>query len=205
MPRGLQRLCLQDGISIDLNRLIRRGQLTRDGLTTGAWIGWTSSYWGHIGAGIMTADMRGEYGGDFTIRMNEGHVQHIALVAHPRHFGGRQWYFLCPSTGRLASVLWRLNGASKFYSRFAYGPRQVGYRSQFLDRDSRAHHGQAKIKRHLCEIGQFDPDEWDLPPKPKWMRQRTYERIEAAYDHYDETLNNGLADAVARLMAAGGL
>ena len=35
----------------------------------------------------------------------------------------------------------------------------------------KAHQGQAKIKLRL--IADLDPDEWDLPPKPKWMRWST--------------------------------
>jgi hypothetical protein len=58
--------------------------------------------------------------------------QEIRFASRPRHFGGRQWYFECPVTGRLASVLWRPNGASRFASRQAWGNR-VAYRSQYLD------------------------------------------------------------------------
>ena len=54
--------------------------------------------------------------------------------------------------------------------------RQVAYASQFLDRDNRAHRGQAKIRSRLCALGGFDPDKWNFPPKPKWMRLRTYNR-----------------------------
>ena len=35
------------------------------------------------------------------------------------------------------------------------------------------------------------------------MRQRTYEGIEAKYDHYDAILDEGLDAAAARLMAVG--
>jgi hypothetical protein len=38
-------------------------------------------------------------------------------------------------------------------------------------------HGQAKIKSHLCSMGGFEPDEWDFPPKPKWMRWKTAKRF----------------------------
>jgi hypothetical protein len=107
-------------------------------------------------------------------------IQQITLVWRSRHFGGRQWFFLCPATNRLATVLWKPPGASRFCSRQAWG-RQVAYASQFLDRDGRAHHGQSKIKSRLCSIGKFDPDKWDLPPKPKWMRWRTYNRYEERF------------------------
>jgi hypothetical protein len=31
-------------------------------------------------------------------------------------------------------------------------------------------------------IGDLDPDEWELPPKPKWMRWRTYNRLAKQFD-----------------------
>jgi hypothetical protein len=46
------------------------------------------------------------------------------LVSRPRYYGGHQWFFVCPVTGGLATVLWRPPGASKFCSRQAWG-RQV--------------------------------------------------------------------------------
>jgi hypothetical protein len=204
MPRNLQRLCLQDGISINLNRLLQRGSLVRNGRTVGAGIQWTSNVWGVVGTGTMSADMTDEQWGWFSIRMNGGADQHVQLKAQPRYFGGRQWYFLCPSTQAPVSVLWRPNGASRFVGRGAWGPRKVAYRSQFMDRYNRAHHAQCRIRRKLCERGNFDPDEWDLPPKPKGMRQRTYEGIEAKYDHYEAILDEGLDAAAARLMAMDG-
>jgi hypothetical protein len=77
---------------------------------------------------------------------------------------------------RPASVLWKPPGAQSFASRQAWG-RQVAYASQFKDRIDRAHHGQAKIKSYLCSMGGFEPDEWDFPPKPKWMRWKTANRF----------------------------
>jgi hypothetical protein len=61
-----------------------------------------------------------------------------------------------------------------------------------VDRDSRAHHGQSKINSRLCSLGNFDPDECGLPPKPKWMRWRTYNRYEQKFDQYEAQLNAGL-------------
>jgi len=46
----------------------------------------------------------------------------------------------------------------------------------------RGYAGQAKIKARL--IGDLDPEEWDLPPKPKWMKWRTYNRLVERFDAY---------------------
>jgi hypothetical protein len=97
---------------------------------------------------------------------------------------------------RPVSVLWRPPGARYFRSRQAWG-RQVAYHSQFSDPDNRAHLGQARIKARL--IADRDPDEWDLPPKPKWMRWRTYKRHVERYDAYEDILDRGICALAAKL------
>jgi hypothetical protein len=105
------------------------------------------------------------------------------LVFCTRHFGGRQWYFVCPITKKRASVLWMPPGAKEFCSRHAWG-RKVAYRSQFRSVYDRGHAGKEKIKARL--IGKLDPEEWELPPKPKWMRWRTYNRLAQRFEAYDD-------------------
>jgi hypothetical protein len=109
--------------------------------------------------------------------------QWIDLVTQPRYFGGRQWYFECPVTHRHCSVLWMPPGARRFCSRQTWR-RQVAYASQFETPADRAYRGQAKIKSKL--IGDHDPDEGELPPKPKWMRWHTYNRYEQKFDAYED-------------------
>jgi hypothetical protein len=75
----------------------------------------------------------------------------------------------------------------------------VAYASQFADRDNRAHLGQAKIKAKL--VGDLDADEWDLPPKPKWTRWRTYNRYVERYDGYEEILDYGIAELLAKFLS----
>src|SRR5262245_37200904 len=167
MSRCRYRACLQDGLKLDLNRLAKRGYV-RPGARTGPiTIQWSDWNWDEPEVGEITANMTGTYEGWFRINMVEGSDQWITLVSHPRHFGGRQWYFVCPYMNRQVSVLWRPLGARYFASRRRWG-RSVAYASQFLDRTNRAHYGQSKIKNRL--IGDLDPDAWSLPPKPKWMR-----------------------------------
>ncbi len=199
MPRPGHRARLESGLKLDINRLARRGFI-RPGAATGpVGIAWNSDYWGEIATGTITADMRGEDGhGWFQIKV--GHLdQHIDLVARPRHFGGRQWFFICPYLQQRCMVLWRPPGAGTFACRKRWG-RQVAYNSQFLGPDDLAHRGQARIKSRLCSIGGFNPEEWDFPPKPKWMRWSTYRRAEEQFDRYEETLNDGTLMLLARLL-----
>src|SRR5262249_44910207 len=153
-----------------------------------------------IASGLITADTTGENGPYGWFRIQIGSIdQCIHMVAYPRFFGGRQWFFLCPRTDRRASVLWLPPGARSFASRQGWG-RWVAYNSQFLDRDNRAHQGKVRINAKLCRIGGFDPDDWDFPPRPKWMRWRTYHRLERKFDRYEETLDEGTIERLARLL-----
>lgn len=197
MAKPRQRVCLQDGLKLDLNRLIRDGFIRRDAVVRNL-IRWSHPYWDHVATGTIAADLTGEYGAWIEIEIG-GRRQRISLIASPRPFGGRQWYFICPQTGRRASVLWRPPGATRFRSRQGWGRHVVAYASQFNDATGRAHMGQARIKSRL--IGGHHPDEWDLPPKPKWMRWRTYDRLENRFDHYETVLNDGTAELIAKLLA----
>jgi len=51
----------------------------------------------------------------------------------------------------------------------------------------RAHRGKAKIKARLIE--DLDPGEWELPPKPKWMRWHTYDKHVEKFDCYEGQLD----------------
>jgi hypothetical protein len=198
MPRSRQRVCLQDGLKLDLNRLIKQGTV-RPGTRSGPYvIRWTNNYAGEVvGSGQITSDLCSREEG--WVRFEADDLdQRIILVARPRHFGGAQWYFVCPVMNRRASVLWMPPGAERFCSRQTWGRRVVAYRSQFQGPDDRAHAGQARVKSRL--IGDCDPDEWDLPPKPKWMRWHTYNRYVERYDAYEDILNFGIVGLVARLL-----
>ncbi|MFZ0239683.1 MAG: hypothetical protein WAL37_20355 [Xanthobacteraceae bacterium] len=198
MPRPLQRVRLESGFKLNLNSLVRRGFIKPGALTGPVGIAWTDGCTGQqIASGSITADMSGEQNGSLRIRLGRLD-QLIGLVARRRHFGGRQWFFMCPHLHSLATVLWMPPGAHSFACRERWR-RQVAYASQFMDRTARAHQGKAKINSRLCSIGRFDLEEWDLPPKPKWMRWRTYNRVVERFDRYEAMLEEGLAEAIMRL------
>ena len=202
MPRPCQRACLENGLKLDINRLARRGFI-RPGAATGpVGIRWRNSYFDEeIASGVITADMSGTGDGWFRIQMEELDQQ-IFLDACPRHFGGQQWFFLCPYLNRRAMVLWMPPGASSFGCRHRWG-RQVAYASQFLDRYNRGHRGKAKINSRLCAVGGLNPDDWDFPPKPKWMRWRTYNRAEKKFGCYEAILDEGTLGLIAKLLGRG--
>ncbi len=195
MSRSRCRTTLEAGLKLDINRLVLNGLIPPLGYQS--LIRWSWSKEGEIATADITCRLETERLG--TCDLNRaGRIQRIVIVARERHFGGVQWYFICPYKNRRVSVLWMPPGATTFASRQSWG-RRVAYASQFLDRDNRAHRGQAKIRRKLCEIGGFDPDEWDFPPKPKGMRWRTYQKAEAKFDRYESILDDGIEELAARL------
>jgi hypothetical protein len=192
MPRPTSRARLEYGLKLDINRAFRDGLLT-PGSKTQTRIYWQGCEW------IITANLTGTERGYTRIQIGEldGWVE---LAARPRHFGGRQWFFVCPHLNQRCSVLWMPPGARSFGCRQAWGP-QVAYVSQCVGRDDRAHRGQAKIRSRLCRAGGFNPDEWELPPKPKWMRWRTYNRTVERFERYESMLDQDLVARRGRLLA----
>jgi hypothetical protein len=197
MPRSRQRICLQhQALKLDMNWLARR-QMIAPGSATGPHsIRWVNSDGEVIASGWISADMEGDTEGLCCIRIGDLE-QRIALVTLPRHLGGRQWFFACPMMGRRASVLWLPPGARQFASRHAWQGR-AAYACQFMTAMDRAHLGKERIKRRL--IGELDPQEWDLPPKPKWMRWKTYHRYVERFEEYEAALDRAALSRVTRLV-----
>ena len=184
MGRPRVRVTLEDGPRLDLADLISKGR-GRPGSVIASRFPW----------GLARAELW-ETGGTLRLGLDDG-IQSIALVPSVRHFGGCQWYARCPVTGRKVRVLYRPPGASSFASRHAWG-RQVAYASQFTDPIGRAHRTQAKVKARV--LGDADPREWDLPPKPKRMRWATYNRLEVKYDEAEAQIEDHLCCVVGRWM-----
>ena len=90
-------------------------------------------------------------------------------------------------------------GARRFACRRAYRLAYVSQRGAAIDR---AHRGKAKIKARLSR--DCDPDEWELPPKPKWMRWRTYNRYVEKFDNYENLIDREFAIAAARFLRRWG-
>jgi hypothetical protein len=127
MSRPRDRVCLESGLRLDINRLARRGFIKPGSFTGPVGIWWTDNFGEATATGVITADMSGRIEGWFQILIGDLD-QRIILVARPRHFGGRQWFFVCPYLNRRATVLWMPPGAHAFACRQKW-ERQVAYAS----------------------------------------------------------------------------
>lgn len=185
MARPRQRICLQEGLHLNLNQLARAGFIQRGAMTTERGIQWYHPNTGLIASGFVSADMSDREEGWLIIRLGD-FAQQIALAGQPRRLGGKQWYFVCPVTNRPVSVVWKPNGADKFCSRQAWG-KDVAYLSQFGSAVDRAHLGKARIHCKLCDGASSDP--WTLPAKPKGMRWKTYNGLVNAYREHERFLD----------------
>lgn len=174
MSRWRERCRLEDGLKLDLNRLIRQN-LVRPGAAWGSTISWSYRYSGEpFAVGRVSADMSDVSGAWFRIQLG-ALDQRVSLEAAPRHFGGWQWYFLCPQTWLPVSVLWKPPGGRNFASRLAWG-RQVAYGSQFETPHDRALSAAQDIRYRLGGMDFVSVIDGIPPPKPKGMHWRTYQR-----------------------------
>jgi hypothetical protein len=176
---------LDNGICFDVNVMVRAG------LKTG------TCRLGLADAQEVAADLR----------MDDGHrrgrlrLQHpdfdqtIELTATPRHFGGCQWYWLCPMTGYRCSILYKPYGRTVFASQKYWRRRRMAYRSQFLAPHNRARQG---IKRIEARLGDKDDD--DTLYKPKWQRWGTFNRYCERLDVCDSVIEAHESVLDARLM-----
>jgi hypothetical protein len=191
MGRWRQRFRLEDGLKLDINRLIRRGNI-QPGSKTHAIVSWPKLSASCDLTAELSYPMRG------WMRLEFGSLdQWVELVSLARHYGGRQWYFLCPQSGRRVSVLWMPPGARSFKCRQSWG-RQVAYGSQFQSPYHRAGSAAQTIRYRL--VGADNPEsEGELPPKPKGMHWRTYEREIERIEAYENASNFYLLQSIAGL------
>ena len=124
--------------------------------------------------------------------------QTFTLVPARRRFGGCQWYFICSLTGYRASVLWKSRGANLFACH-KYWRRRAAYASQFLTPTDRAHRNIRRIEARLSPVNPHGEDDGCFY-RPKFMRQRTFERLWEELDRNEDVLNERLMRVAARLM-----
>ncbi len=140
---------------------------------------------------------------DYCVKSNssgwEQVQQRVPIRWTPCRFGGERPWFVCDHCrggvycGRNVAKLYL--GTRRFACRHCYG---LGYVVQRCGPSDRAHRHLARLHRKLGSDydGPFDPP----PSKPKWMRQRTYDRILQEIGAGVERLDVTLAVAIQRLL-----
>jgi hypothetical protein len=187
MARPRQRGCLDIGLRLDVNSLLRSGMKGIHELRFSN---------GKEAVIDVHMDEPRSREGWLHFRSDGGVDQRIDLAAVPRHFGGRQWYWLCPMTGERASVLWKPHGSNVFASQRYWKRRRLAYRSQFLSPTNRAHLG---IKRIETRLGKREND--DTLYKPKWQRLGTFNRLCEKIDEYESVIDERLHRALWRIIS----
>lgn len=184
MARDRRRVVLQSGPKLDIRKLPLKANTT-------FWTSWRYSTGLEVGIRVTL----GHRWGSMTLEHAQRR-QEIHLEAQPRHFGGCQWYALCPRTGRRALTLWMPPGSPIFASRWAW-PHQVAYATQFEDPVGRAWSAKRRVVRRL---GSRDPNDYELRRRPKGMRRRTYAKLTERYWAAEAALDDHLFQFMNRLV-----
>lgn len=159
---------------IDVNYLNRRGDLTPG---RSWWLFWTRN-------GEPSSNIQGRTEADrvmlmYRFRRNEGEWQHVEqpvqIVRTPCNYGGSRPWFRCPGVvhgrvcGRRVGTLY---AAGKYFlCRHCY---DLGYQTRQESYADRMVTKAYKLRRRLG--GEVRIDDY-LPPKPKGMHCKTYNRI----------------------------
>lgn len=121
----------------------------------------------------------------------------VQLTTSPQPFGGVRWWSVCPRTGRRCTKLYLPLGGHRFWSRQGW---DLGYGCQREDPQYRVQRQAIKTYKAL---GGHGDGNWrgGAPDKPKWMRWRTYDRLAARLDHYNNAFDANWMVSASRFLA----
>ena len=96
MARPRKRVRLEDGLNLDLNQLLRDVCWPGDSQPCTVCTEWTSNIRGELASALITIQKEGDDRGYLRLILVGRFEQRLDMIAQPRHFGGQQWYFVCP-------------------------------------------------------------------------------------------------------------
>lgn len=184
--------------SIDVNRLHREGCLRAGSMA--------SCQWSRDGDKVTPTNMRAEHDRlhlTYRVRIGGGEWEDVnetvRIVRMPCRFGGARPYFVCPGVVNGTACCRRvakLYGPGRYFlCRHCY---RLAHSSQSEDAQRRSMRRASKIRQRLGgNAGTASP----LPPKPKGMWRRTYERLREQALNAEERADEALLPYVARLLA----
>ena len=175
--RPVRRGTVETGLTLDLARAMKLLRF-RPGLHSHGTIAWTNSHTGDVTATVgyeaqmsdpQEAWVRLFYSVDGCDGVTRKDCR-IELTTTVPHFGGLRWWFICPVLGRRVRCLHLGPQGDVFASRHALN---LGYQSQRETWGARRLRAAHAVSAKLGTVGGLD----EHPPKPKWMRWPTYERL----------------------------
>lgn len=195
----------EDGLVIDICRLIRAGEIMPGKYNNGTlFLGGnrTGEKTTSIGLEACLLNSNGSWLRlYFTLTRRGKKIQsdsQIELTTTRPHLGGVRWWFICPITKQRTCKLYLPDGAIQFAGRQAYRLTYLSQRKKGMDS---VDYYQIKMYKKLGENYKWC---WQTPPdRPKWMRQKTYDRlvdkIYIAMDRHDAVFDLEVARLLARL------
>ena len=127
-------------------------------------------------------------------------TQPVPIIWQPCRFGGERRWFVCNvrSNGVYCGRrVTKLYGAGRFFAcRHCY---RLGYSVQRGGPMDRAHHNLARLHRKLG--ADYDGPDMPPPPKPKWVRWKTYSRIAKQIEAGQERLDVVFVAGAQRILA----
>jgi hypothetical protein len=187
--------------SLDVMRLARAGYL--GDLRSG---GWRWTYGDGTSATIDIQGCRHEIVLDYRVRSSGEDWQSVHQLVPIRwtscRLGGERPWFVCSVSAKglyCGRQVAKLYGAGRLFAcRHCY---RLGYAVQRGGPMDRAHHRLGRLHRKLG--ADYDGPDGIPPPKPKWMRWRTYSRIalqiRAGEEHLDQVFTLGAQRILARM------
>ena len=186
--------------SIDVMRLRRAGFLV-------GWrrAGWQWSYSDGSSANIDIEDGRDgivlrykhrSYSQDW-----QSVVQRVPIRWTPCRFGGARPWFICDVAANgvyCGRRVTKLYGAGRLFA--CRHCHQLGYALQRGDAMDQAHHRLARLHRKLG--ADYDDPDMPPPPKPKWMRWKTYSRVATQILDGQERLETVFTLGAQRILAS---
>lgn len=182
--RWSTRPVVEDGLKLDMCRLIRGGNII-----PGKWVS-GSLIWSNVDTDERSASIGYEANmvdPEFAwIRLHykrddKPEDYKVRLTTTRPNYGGRRWWFVCPARGIRTAKLYLANGGNWFASRQAYG---MAYRSQNECIEDRMATRAHSLRRKLGGPAGFDEP---FPEKPKGMHWKTYNRICDEIDYLEQS------------------
>ena len=171
---GSGKATVADGLTLDINKLVRDGNIR-----PGQWCSGTLT-WRRVSSGEEVGSIGYEANlidpDDSWMRLHyrqngEPRDYRVTLETTRPNYGGRRWWFRCPATGRRIVKLHSPPGGDIFASRRAYG---LAYPSQ---RERAYERALTRTQDIRIKLGGDPSLAAPFPDKPKGMWWNTYWRL----------------------------